>query len=475
MITISYHDDSYIQISAEKSVQYELKDHFRFRVPGFVHMPLYKKGIWDGYYYFFNLRTRLIYTGLLHKVVEFFENRGYEYELEGLSLEKFDFSEHEADIFFNLLNSYEPRDYQKKAFIDCIRRPRQTIVMPTGSGKSFVIYSLLRYYNQKSLVIVPTLGLIHQLTKDFQDYGYDEPIHQIFNGKEKSSDAKITISTWQSLQKLDEEYFQQYKAGIVDECHQAKAKELTSIVTNLSRCPIKFGFTGTLDDKLVNTMILEGLFGPINKITTSAELIEQQHLAKFDIKCCNLKYPKETCQLAKDLSYQEEVDFIITNEQRNKFIANLALSLKDNTLITFRFVEKHGHQLYDLLKNSGRTVYYIDGSVAGEERDDIRQLINQQNDAILIGSEQTISTGINIPRLKNIIFASPSKSRIRVMQSIGRVLRTTNDKRSATLFDISDDLSFKKHKNYTLGHFIQRVEMYSQEKFPFKLYNIRLS
>ena len=151
------------------------------------------------------------------------------------------------------------------------------------------------------------------------------------------------------------------------------------------------------------------------------------------------------------------------------------LSLKDNTLVLFQFVEKHGLVLHKLISEAtDRPVHIIHGKVDGEEREEIRKIVQQQSNAIIIGSNQTVSTGINIPNLHNIVFTSPTKSRIRTLQSIGRVLRTADNKQIATLFDIVDDLQHKKKKNYTLTHFIHRVEIYRSEQFPFKAYNVKI-
>jgi len=475
VVKITSYNQTYIKVDGDAGFLKNLQQSFRFRVPGYVHMPAYKAGYWDGFIYLYNLKNKLIYAGLFDKVVKFAELQGEEVETS-IQTDPFPFSDHEAGAFIDLLKlPHQVRDYQLKAFMDCVRKPRQLILMPTGSGKSLSIYLLTRYFDKKTLIIVPTLNLVHQMTNDFASYGYKKDIHCIFSGKEKMTDAKIVISTWQSIYKLKEEFFNQFNMVVVDECHLAKSKSITSIMEKMVSCPIRFGFTGTLDGAMTNSVVLEGLFGPINKVTSSSKLIDQGHLSSFKINCIIFKYKDEERALCKDLSYQEEVDWIVTHSRRNKFIEKLTLSLKENTLVLFQFVEKQGLVLHkQIMEATDRPVHLIHGAVDGEEREQIRQIVQTQNNAIILGSNQTVSTGINIPNLHNIIFTSPTKSRVRTLQSIGRVLRTSENKDQAVLYDLVDDLSHKRHRNYTLKHFIHRVEIYGEEKFPFKTYNVQL-
>ena len=373
----------------------------------------------------------------------------------------------------------EPRDYQLEAFVYAVRNRRALLLSPTASGKSFIIYLLTRYYNARTLIIVPTTSLVSQLASDFADYGFesDRYVHRIFSGQDKQTDKPIVISTWQSIYKLDKKYFEQFDVVIGDEAHLFKANSLSSIMSKLHNCRFRFGFTGTLDGTQTHRLVLEGLFGVVKKVTTTAELIEQKHLADFSIKAIVLKYPDDTKKLLKDASYQDEIDFIVRNESRNRFIKNLALSLDNgNTLLLFQYVEKHGKVLYNMIKNDAgdRKVFFVSGEVEGEEREQIRKIVETEQDAIIVASYGTFSTGVNIRNLHNIIFSSPSKSRIRNLQSIGRGLRMSDTKTSSTLYDIADDLSWKSKKNHTLLHFIERINIYNEEKFVYKIYTVGL-
>tara|TARA_B100000519_G_scaffold96216_1_gene83644 strand:+ start:110 stop:1060 length:951 start_codon:yes stop_codon:yes gene_type:complete len=316
------------------------------------------------------------------------------------------------------------------------------------------------------------------MRSDFVEYGSDEnDIHMIMSGQEKNTDCRIVVSTWQSLYKMRKDYFSQYDVVIGDECHLFKAKSLTSIMTKLIDCRYRFGFTGTLDGTQTHKLVLEGLFGRSKQFVKTRELIDQNVLANFKIKALVLKYKESERKQVSKMKYQDEIDFIVGNTRRNKFIKSLAVSLTGNTLLLFQYVDKHGRILYDEINKvttSDRKVFFVYGGTNAETREQIRAITEEEENAIIIASYGTFSTGINIRNLHNIIFASPTKSRIRNLQSIGRGLRKGESKDKATLYDIADDLRNKSSVNYTLKHFSERIKIYSEEEFDYKIYNINL-
>ena len=302
--------------------------------------------------------------------------------------------------------------------------------------------------------------------------------HRVYSGREKVSELPIVISTWQSLYKMDAKYFEQFDYVLCDEVHQAQAKSLTDILSKCTNAEYRVGVTGTLTGAKAHEWVLTGLFGQVYKATTTAELMEKKQLAQLTVKCLLLKYGEQECRYMKDASYQDEIDYIISNKERNKFICNLALSLEGNTLLLFNFVEKHGDVLYEMLNTKvkgSRKVFYIHGGTDVEDRESIRKIVESESDAIIVGSVGVLSTGTNIVALDNVIFASPSKSKIRNLQSIGRGLRVSESKQSATLYDIADDFSWKAKENFTLKHFFERLKTYSDEKFKFKIYKIAMN
>ena len=478
-LEISRYDEVHIKVRCEPGVAQELSEYFTFFVPGYKFMPAYKNKFWDGKIRLFNPLTCLIYTGLLPYIEKFCKERNYLLDyIDDFSCEEFSLKE--AKDFVNKIKpTMQPRDYQLDAFVYAVRNRRALLLSPTASGKSFIIYLLTRYYNARTLIIVPTTSLVSQLASDFADYGFesDRYVHRIFAGQDKQTDKPITISTWQSIYKLDKKYFEQFDVVIGDEAHLFKSASLASIMSRLHNCRYRFGFTGTLDGTQTHRLVLEGLFGVVKKVITTSELIEQKHLADFSIKAIVLKYPDEIKKMLKDASYQDEIDFIVRNDSRNKFIKNLALSLDNgNTLLLFQYVEKHGKVLYDMIKNDAgdRKVFFVSGEIDGEEREQIRKIVESEKNAIIVASYGTFSTGVNIRNLHNIIFSSPSKSRIRNLQSIGRGLRKSETKTSSTLYDIADDLTWKSKKNHTLLHFIERINIYNEEKFVYKIYTVGL-
>jgi len=450
--------------------------------------------MWDGKIRLLNLMTRQILAGLYQRVIDFCLSRGYEVDVT-FEATQAELSVAETKSFLESLNLPEkvkPRDYQVKAFIHAIRNKRCVLLSPTASGKSLIIYLLTRYYNAKTLIIVPTISLVHQLAGDFVDYGfndkpstvggasvgYDGPsggIHKIFAGQERETEAQVVVTTWQTAVKLPKEWFRQFKVVIGDEAHTFHSKSLATVMGKLDHCEYRIGTTGTLDGAINHEWTIEGMFGATHKVISTSELMEQKHVSDLKIKCIVLSHSDEDRKFMRDKTYQEEMDFLVSCAPRNRFIKNLAISLEGNSLILFQYVEKHGKILYDMLKDEDRKVFFVHGGVEGEEREEIRHIVAKESDAIIVASYGTFSTGINIPSITNLVFASPSKSKIRNLQSIGRSLRLADGKTQATLYDLSDDLSWKSKQNYTLQHFAERIKIYNDEKFEYKLYNVKLN
>lgn len=475
-------NEAYIRVTSERNISQELSDYFTFYVPGYQFTPAYKSRYWDGKIRLLDLRTMLIYRGLIAYIEKFCEERKYTLDIDiELRTTKI-FSLVEAKEFVDTLKlPHEVRDYQLNSFVHAIRNKRLMLLSPTASGKSLIIYLIIRHLqieNVRGLLIVPTTSLVEQMYKDFEDYGYDSEqyCHRQYSGKEKHTNKFLTITTWQSIYKNPQEYFEQFDFVVGDEAHQFKAKSLATIMSGCTNAGYRIGCTGTLDGTQTHRLVLEGLFGPVFQATTTKELMDSKHLAEFKIKCLILKYPETVCKQSRDWDYNTEVDYIVLNKARNEFIKNLVLSLEGNTLILFQFVEKHGKDLHSLIKEhtKNRHVFFVYGGTDVEVRESIRSITEKEKDAIIVASYGTFSTGVNIRNLHNIVFASPSKSRIRNLQSIGRGLRIGDNKEEATLFDIADDFRIGKHTNYTLKHFVERVKIYDDEKFNYKFYNIDL-
>jgi superfamily II DNA or RNA helicase len=480
-LIIQKKNEIYLKIEADPHIHQELFDYFTFEVPGAKFMPQYRNKYWDGKIHLYSNHTGEIYAGLLDKVVSWAKKSDYKVEFKHNKFYGDPFEENEniskegVKDYINSICKYSPRDYQIDGVYDALKYNRKLLISPTGSGKSLMIYSLVRYYTDKdlnTLIIVPTTSLVSQIYKDFEDYGWDvnENCHQIYSGKEKQTDKSVTISTWQSLYKMDRKFFNTFDTVIIDECHLARSKSITGIMTKMDNTKYRYGFTGTLDGSQTHKWVLEGLFGPSYKVTHTKELIEKGHLSKLDIKVLLLKHNPQ-----KFDEYEEEIQYLITHEKRNKFIKNLTLDLKGNSLVLFNRVETHGQPLYELINSSAsdeRKIFFVHGGVDAEEREQVRAITEKENNAIIVASYGTFSTGINIKNLHNVVFASPSKSRVRNLQSIGRVLRTSESKTKAILYDIADDTTYKSKKNYTLNHLVERIRIYNEEKFNYEIIQI---
>jgi len=490
MITVTKKDEVNLIVDCEISIAQEINDFFTFEVPGAKFMPAYKSRMWDGKARLFNIYAKELPVGLLSYLKEFAEQLEYKIVINISDIG------HPVSIPYitnftqelKLTSNEKPidaREYQIEAITQGINNGRSLLLSPTASGKSLIIYSLVRYYQhlgKKQLLIVPTTSLVEQMYGDFADYASrdswkaSENCHRIYGGKEKSNDFPITISTWQSIYKFPKKWFDKFDVVYGDEAHLFKAKSLTSILNKCVNAPYRFGTTGTLDGTKTHKLVLEGCFGPVYKVTTTKKLMDDGALADLKVTCLLLDYSDEDKKSVKDMNYQEEMDFLVSHPKRNSILRNLSVTQKGNTLVLFQYVEKHGEVLFDMIKrkvDDGRPVYFVYGGTETDQREQIRALTEKADNAIIVASYGTFSTGINIRNLHNVVFASPSKSRIRNLQSIGRGLRKGDSKTACNLFDVGDDLTWKSKKNYTLNHMVERIKLYNEEGFKYKL--VRLS
>mgnify|MGYP003649478923 CR=1 FL=1 len=432
-IQIEFYDDVYLKINCERGMAKELSEFFTFKVP-------YKNKIWDGQIRLFNLYKQTIYRGLYDYIIQFAKDRNYKITVDS-DKEKYNsvsFDDVKSYLTNNLKIPYNPHDHQIEAIKTSIN--------------NFKEYS------------------------DKTDWDVEKYCHTIFAGQDKDTDKKVVISTWQSIYKMNQKYFDHYHVVFGDECHLFKAKSLTNIMTKLINCPYRIGTTGTLDDSLTHKLVIEGLFGRVQNITTTKELMEKNLLSHLNIDCITLKYRLEEINEIKRAKYDEEIKWILNNKKRNAFLVDLSCRVKGNTLILFNYVKDHGIPLFESIQNScgDKRVFLIHGKTEVQQREEIRNILEKEKNAILVASYGTCSTGINIKNINNIVFASPSRSVVRVLQSIGRGLRRTETKDKVKLYDISDDLRFKKYVNHTYRHLQERIKIYQREKFEYSSVSIKI-
>lgn len=493
-IRIRHFDESFSKIECDEGIFQEIADNYTFFAENYKFDKRYTRKKWDGKIRLLSRVDRKLPKGLVPSLVKYCDDNGYtvecdpEFRTDPVTME-------DIENFIKRLDlpaKFEVRDYQKASIFECISSGRKTLESPTSSGKSLMIYILTMWYATKSLIIVPSLGLVSQMADDFRDYGYTGSILLSTDGIDRSSwvSEDIVISTWQTLENgvnsTSEEWYEQFGLVFGDEAHGAKAKSVSKIISSMTKTKYKFGTTGTLDDIPVNRATIIGLFGPRYKSISTREMIDSGFASDIKIKCLVLKYPdhkrKEYWQSVYDpktkefrsKSYHEEVDFIIDYTRRLNFIVNLALSLEGNKIIFFKNREQGKNIVNALKKKTNKPVYYIDGTVSKDTRESIRKTLNEEDGSFLVASKPTTATGISINRLHHMIFADSSKSKIKVLQAIGRMLRLHPSKRTTYLYDIVDDIGSETKRNFCLNHFLSRAIIYTKEKFEFRVYKIRI-
>ena len=492
MIKVEKLDDVYVRVFGDPSVEQELADFFTYEYPGARFTPQYKARLWDGKVRLYDQVRKTLYVGLVKYVQTFAERNDYEIQLsDELTLQN-NINDDQLQQWLQDLNpqsrneAIQVRDYQFEAIRKALSDERVLLLSPTASGKSLIIYSIIRWHlehNRKCVIIVPTTSLVEQLYADFEDYssanGWKTSAHcqKLYAGFPKQFTKDVLITTWQSIYLQPKSWFKQFDAIIGDEAHQFKAKSLTTVMEKMDGIRYRIGTTGTLDNKKIHQLVLEGIFGPVHRVTTTKSLMDSGRLSNLNITCVVLKYSEEIRKARKNNTYQDEMDWLVSNEKRNKFIRNLAIKSTGNTLVLFQYVEKHGKVLYEMIKEKAhdtRKIFFVYGGTETSDRESIRHITEGEEDAIIIASYGTFSTGINIPSIENVIFASPSKSKIRNLQSIGRGLRLKSGKTHCNLYDIADDLHWKSWKNHTLNHAAERYKTYAEEEFKLKLVEVDL-
>jgi superfamily II DNA or RNA helicase len=489
-------NESFVKVYSDFNIESEIKDYFTFKSPGYQFSPKYRARLWDGNISLYNVKTKFLPIGLYPRLQDFCRDNNIEIifkECDRFSavsinndLDVLDVSEFVMDL--NIWSKNGPitaRDYQVEAIHQAIHKRRVTLISPTSSGKSLIIYCIIRWLleddpDARILLLVPNVTLVNQMIGDFKDYsqqnGWDVDKHcqRLYSGQTKELSKRVLVTTWQSFTKIASDRVQGpkilslYKAVIADEAHGAKGKEMQSILEKCAYASYRIGTTGTIDTSTnakINTLQIEGSLGPLYKVITTKELIDTNQVSGLKIKTLVLKYSTEEAELLKKAEYQEEIKWLVENNKRNAFLMKVALATDGTTLLLVKNRESHAKKLFDALtKVSSRPVYYVAGTVDPDERERIRQVANKE-DCIIVATFASFSTGVNLPNIRHVIFGCPSKSSITVLQSIGRGLRLHTNKTHMVLWDVIDDLRYKKSTNYSYDHGVERLSIYRREKF----------
>ena len=355
-VTIRKKNSAYINLSCNDGIHKEIYEHYTFLIPNHKFHPLVKEKIWDGKKRLYDYKNKTLYAGLLPDLQKTLTDFGYTYKHS--IVDQTDVTPEQVVEYCNSLNvtsggkAIEYRDYQYAAVYIALKHKRRIIISPTASGKSLVIYSLVRNFldtlEGKILILESKISLTKQILGDFCDYARlddfdpEEHCHRISSGIDKDSDKRVYISTFQSIYKQNPRYFQQFSAIIVDEVHEASSNSFIKILENCTKADYRIGLTGTLDGWQINELTVQGLLGKKTRVADTYQLIERGDLAKLNIKFYELQYPKEVKKDLNFTTYDEEIKWIITYSRRNHFIKQLANHLDGNVLILFRFVDQHG-------------------------------------------------------------------------------------------------------------------------------------
>lgn len=478
-------NSSCVHLVCEDGLSHRFYNVFSAYAPGYRFNPRFKLHVWDGKVRCYNPITQILPIGLLNNLLIWCDQHKIEYSLQGFDKplrDNIDKAELEKQMNSYITAGFQARDYQVNAVHAALTNRRGVLLSCTGSGKSLMIYTFLRYLLDnkdvhRAILIVPTVSLVEQMFSDFRDYGWDDledHVEMLYSGKKPTFKKEILISTWQSLEKEDPEFFEVYDACVVDECHQAKCNVVTRLLKLMHNAEYKIGTSGTLPTEISEQLQINSVIGNVLFELKSCELIARGYLTKLNIAAIFLKYPLSFIEENKERTYPEEVKMVEEYSNRNK-VLNFIIdhtSPMNNMLILvnhrnhLKDVEDYLHKNYPEKK-----VSIITGDVKAKVREEIRVGIEDEDGTILLATYQTMSTGVNIPKLHAIMLFSNSKSRIKVLQSIGRGLRKHNSKNKVIIYDIVDDLSYKKRtgriaKNYCMQHFDERSSYYIEQEFP---------
>lgn len=476
-------DAVYVRVKADSGLFHWLSNKFTLRHPQWRVMQKKYPG-WKGDIKFLR-KDGLLPIGLLRKACKYLDENGYNWYFDPPKGILFNGSITEDNVFEfskNILfdSGIELRDYQLDALVSILKRKRGIIESGVGSGKSLLIYLISRYMlmnGLKTLIVVPNISLVNQLFNNFKyDYnwdGCDDNCSVIYSGVESDLSRGVIISTWQSLYKKDFNFFKDFGCLIIDEAHGARADSLISVAKNCCNAMYRVGTTGTLPDNLFDLTRIEAYLGEVVFKLTAGDLVKRGVLSKFKINSVFVVNNQEALK-----SYQEEMNYIESLTSRNVVILDIIknnIYPDENVVLLFKKRE-HLKNMYETCINEfpDRVVCEIHGDVEPMERERIRQQINHKGGHILCATYQTMSEGINIPRLNHIIMCSPYRAKIKVMQTLGRVLRKHENKEIAYLWDLVD-IFHKKNKSFSWKHYLIRKQYYSENEFELKEISFKIS
>lgn len=471
-------NESFIRVETNNESVFDILDkNYVFEVPGYRFMPSYKSGRWDGKNRLFDRKKHTIYRGLLGHIYKTLKNS----DVGDLSVDGYVKPDDVSDEFMTWLAEldlpFKPYQYQIDAALKCLNAGRKIVLSPTSSGKSLIFYLIVRFLidsgrAEKTLFVVPRTMLVDQIIENFDEFGAEEG----FIKKLNCGESKIVATTWQSCYKNDSEFFNQFDCVCVDEVHTASADSIKGIMEKATRVPYRFGMTGTLSDSKVDKLVIIGLFGSVYKTVTTKALMDSGIVASLRVIMSRIDYSKlrhiEPNLFDVTLDYDSEIKLVLSSKRRDDVIISRLEEYSDKNVICLYRYNKHGIRFFERFKERcpDREVYLINGDVPNDGRVRIQKRIDECVDSdrgvVLVASFGTLSTGVSIKNLDVGALISPIKSKISLLQSVGRILRISSSKDSALLIDFWDDIRFKKSTtSYCRKHAQERLTKYTDEKF----------
>lgn len=398
-ITLAPHTQTYCYVWTNSAIERELSDELSFVVPGSQYMQKFRRG-WDGRVRLFNRTTKMVYVGLAPRIMRWAEKQGYTVSSK-LPSQMTNWSEFDTQ---QLLDAYpvpfDVRDYQRDAITYGLQHSRTVLISPTASGKSLVLYYLVRARMSVGsiLLVVPTITLVRQMVEDWRSYGWadvDDFVHQITGGVEKITEKPVVVSTWQSIFRQPHTWFSRYQSLFGDEAHTFKAESLREIMDKLPQCAYRIGVTGTLDDAKSNRLLVEGVFGSARRVARTSELQEKGHLTPIRVQGHFLQYGAADRWILREQKrrYADEVEFFTQHPGRMAWLVNFIGQLRGNVLVLYQFVQNHGIPLYHALHarfGQTRPIYFVSGDVSGDRREQIRALLEHPEHIVLTFGDTTI-------------------------------------------------------------------------------------
>lgn len=502
-LVVSDIDETYSLIKGDSCTLKQIYDYLKVEEPGAYFNTMVQRGFKSPWHYFSKIIPEglVVYTGHLSMLEKF-----------GVHAKNFKTSKYNISDIKNYLTEikrvlpFEPYDYQKKMFAESILNQRQICLACTSSGKSVTIAMILDFYRKHGLhgmLIVPNINLLTQFQSDIESYNLTDLLNDVEilgAGNVPTFEKSVLITTWQSMVKHTD-MLDKYHYILEDEVHRESSEVAGDIAKCAKNIQIRIGFTGTIPEDPIAKMTLLGIFGQPVRYISARELIDRGLGTPIKINSIFFEYPKEVKDLIRNTKvYSKQLQVIKEYKPRNNFITDLAIRLQaknENTLVLFQHTQ-HGKDLFMMLmrklypdvsvENKDITgkksfefqtkyhVYFLNGEDDAKTREQTRKILEVDERAILVANYALMSTGVNIKRLFNLIFASPLKSYTSITQSLGRGMRLFSGKKEFKVFDLIDDIGFRKHTGLFVRSYNHRkstsylTEDYDITEIDFKLH-----